>query len=67
MAKIGQCCKENKLGVILAIIGAIVVIAGIAAVVYKVLQNRKLQEEAWDLEDEDDCCFYADDEMDDEE
>ena len=67
MGKVGKCCSENKLGVILTIIGAVVVIAGIAAVVYKVFQNRKLQEDAWDLEDDDDCCFYADDDMDDDE
>jgi len=69
MAKVGKCCSGNKLGVILAIVGAVVVVAGIAAVVYKVLQNRKDQDECWDFDDDDDdCCFYTDeDDMDDEE
>jgi hypothetical protein len=57
MLKNGKCCG-GKLGVILAIIGAVVVIAGIAAIVFKVLNDRKIEDE-WDLDD-DDCCFYAD-------
>jgi hypothetical protein len=60
MTTIKKCCPKSKLGFILMVIGAVVVIAGIAAIVYKVLANRKRDEE-WDI-DEEDCCFYSDSE-----
>jgi hypothetical protein len=60
MERVTKYCKENRLTFILSVIGAVVVIAGIAAIVCKVLQNRQM-DDSWDFDDDDDdCCFYAD-------